>query len=118
MTVRFLLDEHFSPCIAEQLAARTVDAVAVASRPDLRTLPDPGILEAAAAEGRVLVTRNVADFVRLDVAWADSGRRHAGILYVATRRFPENASLVGALTSALADWASSGRDIAGTHWFL
>lgn len=118
MSARFLLDEHFSPMIAEQLAARSIDAEAVASRPDLRTQPDPDILEAAASEGRVLVTRNVGDFVRLDATWGSSGRRHAGILCVATRKYPEDSALVGTLTNALADWASTGRDLTGTHWFL
>jgi hypothetical protein len=118
VTARFLLDEMLSPAVAEQLVARSIDAAAVAARPDLRTMSDPDILEASAAEGRILVTRNVGDFVRLDAIWGGTGRRHAGILCVATRRFPENSAFIGALVGALVDWAETGRDISGTHAFL
>lgn len=118
MTARFLLDEHLSPVIAEQLRAHSIDAEAVSARPDLRTLADPAILEAAATEGRILVTRNIGDFIPLDAIWAGAGRRHAGILCVATRRFPEDSALIGALVAALTEWADGGRDISGTYWFL
>lgn len=116
--IRFLLDEHLSPVIAEQLCARSVDAVAVAVRPDLRTLPDDEIVAAAAAEGRIIVTRNIGDFIRLDAIWGSAGRRHHGILCVTTRAFPEDSVFIGALTKALADWAEAPCDIAGTHCFL
>ena len=118
MIVRLLLDEHLSPVIAEQLLARGVDVTSVAARPDLRTLPDPQILEAAASEGRVLVTRNIRDFVRLDAIWGGAGRSHPGILFVGTRRFPENRSLIGTLTTALVQWAEAEHDISGAYWFL
>lgn len=118
VTSRFLLDEHLSPIIADQLVTRSIDVVAVSSRPDLRTLPDPDILEAAASEARVLVTRNIGNFIRLDDIWGSSGRRHPGILCVATRKYPENSAFVGAMTAALVAWADSGRDITGTYSFL
>lgn len=118
MKVAFLLDEHLSPVIAEQLRARSIEAVAVAERADLRTRADPDILESASSEGRVLVTRNIRDFIALDASWAGSGRRHGGILFVATRRFPENASLIGNLTKALAAWAESETVLDGTYAFL
>ena len=118
MTTRYLLDEHLSPQIAEQLVTHGVDAVAVAAKPDLRGLPDPDILEAATSEGRVVVTRNIPDFVRLDALWGSAGRAHPGILCIAARRFPESPASVGTLTTALMRWAESGRDITGTHWFL
>jgi len=63
VTVRYLLDEHLSPVIAEQLNARGIDTIAVAMRPDLRTLPDPDILQVASSEGRIIVTRDIGDFV-------------------------------------------------------
>lgn len=118
MTACFLLDEHLSPAIAEQLTRLSIDCAAVASRPDLRTLPDPDILEAAANERRILVTRNVGDFVRLDAAWSSTGRRHAGILCVTTRRFPEDSAFIAALVKALTAWTETDRDLSGMHWFL
>lgn len=118
MTIRFLLDEHTSPVVADRLMAHSIDAVAVASRPDLRTRPDADILEAATAEGRILVTRNIGDFIRLDAAWASTGRRHAGLLCVAHRSFPETRGAVGALTTSLSAWAVSAPEITATYAFL
>lgn len=118
MSVTFLLDEMLAPAIAEQLVARSIDTTCVSARIDLRTLPDPDILEAAAAEGRILVTANIGDFVRLDAQWRAAGRHHAGILCVATRRFPQDRRFVGAVVTALVEWRETGPDIAGTHAFL
>ncbi|MGH3446728.1 MAG: DUF5615 family PIN-like protein [Nocardioidaceae bacterium] len=118
MTIRYLLDEHLSHAIADQLNARGIDAVAVATRPNLRSLPDHDILEAAAAEGGVLVTRNIGDFARLDRLWNSTGRTHPGILCVSTRRFPETAAFVDALTAAVIQWTESGQAISSTHAFL
>ncbi|MGB6042801.1 MAG: DUF5615 family PIN-like protein, partial [Pirellulales bacterium] len=41
---------------------------------------DESQLEWAAAEGRVLVTFNVAHFATLHAAWLKQGRHHAGIV--------------------------------------
>jgi predicted nuclease of predicted toxin-antitoxin system len=55
--IRFLLDEHYPGWLAEDLAADGVEAVALtAHRPGLRGADDQRVLEAAVAEGRVVVT--------------------------------------------------------------
>ena len=54
--MRFLLDENLSPVIAKKLRDRDIDAAAVARRGELRTMPDPVILAAAAANFRMPCT--------------------------------------------------------------
>lgn len=64
MTHKLLLDENLSPKIADTLCREDgVDAVHVCDRGLLRTADD-ALLERAFQEDRVLVTCNVADFVR------------------------------------------------------
>ena len=61
--IRFLLDEHYPGWLAEGLAADGVEAVALtAHRPGLRGADDQRVLEAAVAEGRVVVTEDVSTF--------------------------------------------------------
>lgn len=118
MSVRLLLDEHISPDVAEQLRARGIDAVAVSDRSELRGRDDLDLLEAAAAENRAVVTRNLRDFLPLDTQWASQGRWHAGIVCVAYNNFPEDASFIGRLIEALDEWARSDPGIEGTYTFL
>lgn len=100
--MRFLLDEMLSPAIASQLRRRGVDALAVVDASDLVGAPDAEVLAVAAAGGRVVVTENIGDFVRLHRDWLAQERTHAGILLVSTGRFPYGAARIGAITAALA----------------
>ena len=60
-----LLDEHYPGWLAERLTADGIDAIAVtAHRPELRGVDDARVLEAAVAEGRVMVTEDVSMLVR------------------------------------------------------
>ena len=118
MSVRLLLDEHISPDVAEQLRARGVDAVAVSDRSELRGRDDADLLEAAAAENRAVLTRNLRDFLQLDSQWASRDRRHAGIVCLIHHKFPEDASFIGRLTEALDEWARGDPQVEGTYTFL
>jgi predicted nuclease of predicted toxin-antitoxin system len=76
--IRFLLDEHHPGWLAEDLAADGIDAVALtAHRPGLRGVDDQRVLEAAAAEHRVVVTEDVSTFG----AAATLVPSHLGIVY-------------------------------------
>ena len=116
--MRFLLDEMLSPAIARQLRKRGIDAVAVAERHDFLGASDDEVLEVAAAEGRTVVTMNICDFVRLDSEWSAQGREDSGILLVSAARFPHDASLIGALTNALATKARAKVAPSSSYDFL
>gem|GEM_PF-4445081 len=72
--VRLLLDEMWSPDIAEQVRRRGHDVIAVAETMDLRGLPDDLIFAIAQRNGYAIVTENVIDFRPLGAAEIQRGR--------------------------------------------
>lgn len=96
-----LLDEMLTGAIAKQLRARDIDALAVVEDAELIATPDDELLAHAAAQGRVLVTANVADFATIATDWRAARRQHAGLVYVTSRAFPQDRSFVGAIVSSL-----------------
>jgi len=98
--VRLLLDEHFSPRLADALRSMGHDAVAVVERPDLVGRPDGVIWRCALAEARVLVTQDLADFGPLAAASVGSGR-HPGLVLVSSRTLPRSRDGIGRLASAV-----------------
>jgi predicted nuclease of predicted toxin-antitoxin system len=93
--LRLLLDADLSPKrLGGLLQASGHDVRALAAEPELEGLADDRVLELAAQDGRVLVTRNSPDFVVLARIWAEGGRPHAGIILVwslSNRQFAELA---------------------------
>jgi predicted nuclease of predicted toxin-antitoxin system len=76
VNVKLLLDENLSPKVAEAIRNEDgIDACGVRDR-GLLEATDAEVLERAFAEDRVLVTKNVADFVKL----ARAREIHAGIV--------------------------------------
>jgi predicted nuclease of predicted toxin-antitoxin system len=83
--LRLLLDANLSPRgIAAKLREVGHDVLALAEDASFEGLPDPQVLELAAAEQRVLITRNRRDFAPLARQWAEAGRSHAGIVLIWT----------------------------------
>ncbi len=99
--IALLLDEMFSPGIAEELRRRGHDVIAVAADPQLRAMADPDLLAWVANQERRLVTENVKDFRRLLHASEAAG---PGLLFTSSRTFPRSRQAVGALISALEGW--------------
>ena len=119
MTVRLLLDEHFSPEIARQLRSRGHDVVAARERSELRGLPDRDLLARASGDRRAIVTENVADFAELHRQSVLRGARHAGPIFTSPRRFPRNRRGIGKLVGALDGLLTDGpRDLIGQTWWL
>lgn len=56
--------------------------IAVAEASVLRGRADDELLQIAAADARAVVTHNFRDFLALAAEWAESGRRHGGIVLV------------------------------------
>jgi Domain of unknown function (DUF5615) len=102
-----LLDEMFSDGIAQQLRAKGYDVVSAVADPALVGLPDDQVLAYATAEGRVLVTANIKDFVPLDGRYRAAGQSHAGLILVSTKTFPQDRGFLWAITTALTTLLSS-----------
>jgi hypothetical protein len=115
--VRLLLDEHFSPEVAEQLCAQGIDALAVAGVLALLQMGDEELLRWASAETRTLVTENVRDFAPLHGAFLNSGEDHCGLVFTSMARFPRRRSGIGALVRALATLAAQAPNLrSDTYW--
>ena len=96
-----LLDEMFSPAIADELTARGIDCRAVVADPLLRALSDLEIFEAALLEDRVIVTNNVPDFESLRRAREAAGGQVPGLIYTSDLTFPRTKAYVPRLVTAL-----------------
>jgi hypothetical protein len=79
--IRLFTDEHIDPRLAQALTRRGLDVLScqVAGRASQR-ISDEDQLAYATAHERALLTFNTVDFILLDVAWKQAGRRHAGII--------------------------------------
>lgn len=97
--MRLLLDANLSPKRAgAPLTKRGHDVLSLASDAALGALDDPHVLELAAEQARILVTRNARDFAPLLREWAEAGRHHAGCILIWTLAHHE----FGAITRGVA----------------
>lgn len=96
MTAKLLLDEMYSPVMAEELRGRGHDVTAVAADPELVSLEDAMVLRYATSHQRCVVTENVRDFVMLARCTS-----HAGLLLVNSQRWPRTRAGMGRLIAAL-----------------
>lgn len=106
-----LLDEMFSPAIADALCSCGVDCRAVAADGLLRAHGDLEIFEAALLEGRVLVTSNVPDFESLRRARQAAGGDVPGLIYTSDVTFPRTKAYFSRLVGAL-EIAAAGQMVA------
>ena len=112
--MRLLLDADLSPRgIGAALAKRGHDVIALQSDPSRRSLPDELVLELAATDQRILVTRNARHFQPLARTWMEEQRSHAGLILIWT--MPSNAfgDIVAAVDRLFAERpaAESWRDL-------
>ncbi len=77
--IRLYLDEDFHPDLAGAVRQNGYDCVSAVEAGTLGA-SDEEQLAHAAAQGRCLLSFNVADFAALAVEWARLGRSHAGIV--------------------------------------
>lgn len=81
--MRLLLDAHVSgPNVGRRLRDEGHDVRALDQEAALEGLEDDQVLALAAAERRILVTHNVADFPQILREWAAAQRAHAGVILV------------------------------------
>ncbi|HXV62400.1 MAG TPA: DUF5615 family PIN-like protein [Vicinamibacteria bacterium] len=95
-----MLDEDVNPAVATVGRGLGLDVVSVHEM-DRRGVDDPSQLELAAATGRVFVTRNRDDYIKLTVRFYQMGAPHPGIIvipYTLPNREP------GRIARALKTW--------------
>src|SRR5215475_399437 len=93
----------YPPRLAELLCQLGHDVVAVVAEPEFVGAYDHTVLDAAAAQGRCVVTENVRDFAVLVGHMA-----HAGVLYVHGRRWSRGPAGIQHLATALDKAISDG----------
>lgn len=107
-TAGLLLDEMFSPTIAASLRELGHDVIAVAERPDLRSMTDDEIFAWASAQNRWLLTENVRDFRPILLRTMQAGMPVVGIAFTSNRSFPRTRKNPGPLIRALDSWLRAG----------
>jgi predicted nuclease of predicted toxin-antitoxin system len=100
--LRLLLDANLSPRrVAAKLREVGHDVLALAEDVTFEGLADPQVLEFAASEQRILITRNSRDFAPLARQWAEAGRSHAGIILIWTLDHSQFAEIVAGVERQL-----------------
>ncbi len=104
----FLIDEMFPVAAAELLRTKYgLDAVQVGEA-GLRAADDTQVAAAARAEGRAVVTENVADF---------AAERDLVLVFVLKKNLPAGGAQAAALARILDRWAEDHPDpYLGHHW--
>jgi predicted nuclease of predicted toxin-antitoxin system len=102
--LRLVLDANLSPKrIGSSLQKRGHDVLSLASDAALGALDDPQVLELAAEQSRILVTRNARDFAPLLREWAEADRHHAGCILIWTLAHSEFGAIIRGVTRLLDD---------------
>jgi predicted nuclease of predicted toxin-antitoxin system len=100
--VRLLLDANLSPQrIGAPLSDAGHDVLALAADASFEGLADPAVLELAAAQQRVLITRNSRDFAPLAREWAEAQRTHAGMILIWTLDHSQFAGILKGVRALL-----------------
>lgn len=103
--MRLLLDANLSPKrIGSSLDKDGHDVLSLAADPALGALDDPQVLQLAAQQDRILVTRNSRDFAPLLREWGEDGRHHAGCILIWTLAHNEFGAIISGVTLLLAQY--------------
>ena len=102
--MRLLLDANLSPKrVGGPLQKRGHDVLSLAADIALGALDDPQVLELAAAQSRILVTRNSRDLAPLLRQWAEADRNHAGCILIWTLAHHEFGAIIRGVARLLDD---------------
>lgn len=114
--MRWLFDEMLPPGAVEELNGRGHDASTVADL-GLAGQPDPVIFDRAVAEGRVVVTENIADFAVLLEQRLRNDQPVVPVVFVRKADLPRRGALAHHLAVRLDRWAEANPDpYLGPHW--
>lgn len=104
----FLVDEMFPPAAAVLLREKYGHDAVHNCEAGLQSVEDAQVAAAARAEGRAVVTENVADF---------AAERDAVLVFVLKRSLPAGGGQAAALAAVLDRWAHEHSDpYLGPHW--
>lgn len=106
--IQLLLDEMFSPVVAETLRERKLEVVALVEREHMRAMPDDEVFAWAAAHGCWVLTENVKDFQPIKLRALQAHAPVAGLLFTSSRAFPRSRRNIGPLVDALEAWLVNG----------
>jgi hypothetical protein len=98
--LRLLLDEMYSGVHAQALRDVRVAASTVVEL-GLAGSSDPDVFAVAAAQERVLLTENVADYARISAEHLTTGHHHAGVLIALSSRFSRRHAGIPTLVRAI-----------------
>lgn len=100
--LKLLIDEMYTPVIAEKLRERGGDVEAVTERAELRALADIDLFSLAQQEERAIVTENIDDFSVIATSYDQRGQAHFGLVLVSRGTYPRSqARTVGRMVSEL-----------------
>jgi uncharacterized protein DUF5615 len=104
----FLIDEMFPVAAAELLRDNYGQDATHVAEVGLRAVDDAQVAATARAEGRAVVTENVADF---------AAERDVVLVFVLKRNLPAGGGQAAALAKVLDRWAHDFPDpYLGAHW--
>jgi hypothetical protein len=106
--IQLLLDEMFSPRIAEALREREYKVVALVESPEMRAMPDEEVFAWVATRRCWLLTENVKDFQPIKLRALQANAPIAGLLFTSSRTFPRSRQHIGPLVDALDVWLAKG----------
>ena len=99
--MKLLLDQHYSPRIAEQLRRLGHDVTSVEEQPELRGLPDRDVWSFAISERRAVVTEDVGHFGQIVKESALAAERHFGVVFTSPRSMPRGRRTIGVFVDRL-----------------
>lgn len=99
--MRLLIDEMYSPEIAERLRDLGHDVISAQERDDLHSRPDHELFQLMQAERRVIVTNNHRHFAPLANAALQGGEPLVGVIFTADRSLPRNRATVPTMVALL-----------------
>jgi hypothetical protein len=98
---RLLVDEMFSVVLARRLVYLGLDCRSISDPPNLQSLDDEGVAEAALSEERVLVTDNAFDFEIIRERRLSEGQAMPNLIYASDLRFTRNKRFMAEMAEAL-----------------
>lgn len=105
--MKLLLDDMYSPDVAERLRTRGHDAIAIRERPELLAMSDHELFAAMAEEDRTIVTNNVIDFVPLYRRALAEGSLQAALFLTSDRSMPRTRAGIGRFVSMLEEFVTT-----------